>query len=74
MQADLYAGALVVVEATKMEGESSIYLAIFFVLCIAVIYTIAGGLSAVIWTDLAQAVLMVGGSIVLIVVGAAMMF
>ena len=101
-QADLYAGQLVLLEATQSRTTSaSSIVAILFCLGIATIYTlsgtkplshqvsswsafhgqfrdssckrtsdpITGGLSAVIWTDLAQFVLMVGGAIGLSAVG-----
>ena len=55
MQADLYAGALFITQATQIEGDSAIYVAILILLAIACVFTVAGGLSAVIYTDAVQA-------------------
>ena len=55
MQADLYAGALFITQATQIEGDSAIYVAILILLAIACVFTVAGGLSAVIYTDTVQA-------------------
>ena len=54
MQADLYAGALFITQATQIEGDSAIYVAILILLAIACVFTVAGGLSAVIYTDTVQ--------------------
>ena len=66
-KADLYAGALFITEATKLKGDYAIYIAIVILLVIACIFTVAGGLSAVIWTDFVQTVLMVIGALVVCV-------
>ena len=55
IQADLYAGALFITQATQIEGDSAIYVAILILLAIACVFTVAGGLSAVIYTDAVQA-------------------
>ena len=69
-QADLYAGALFITEATKTQGDPrAIYLAILVLLVVACIFTVAGGLSAVIWTDFVQTVLMVIGALVVCIQG-----
>ena len=54
IQADLYAGALFITQATQIEGDSAIYVAILILLAIACVFTVAGGLSAVIYTDAVQ--------------------
>jgi solute:Na+ symporter, SSS family len=56
----LYAAALVL--STVME-ISAIATAIVLIAVVTVIYTWAGGISAVIWTDCLQAVIMVGGGV-----------
>ena len=66
-QADLYAGALFIQRAMKWEGDLGLYLAIIILLLIAALFTIFGGLTAVIWTDAVQTVLMIAGSLVLCV-------
>merc|ERR1712227_1070303 len=49
ISADLYAGALFVKLAMGLPGEEGLYLSILALLAIAAIFTIGGGLSAVIW-------------------------
>ena len=66
-QADLYAGALFITEATKIQGDYAIYIAIVILLAIACIFTVAGGLTAVIWTDFIQTILMIVGALVVCV-------
>lgn len=69
MQADLFAGALFITQATKIEGEYAIYIAIMILLGIACIFTVAGGLTAVIWTDFVQTILMIIGALILCGIG-----
>ena len=69
LQADLYAGALFITKATGFEGDGPIYLSILLLLAIACLFTVAGGLSAVIWTDFIQTILMIIGAVVLAVLG-----
>ena len=66
-QADLYAGALFLTRAMQWDGDVGLYLAIIILLLIAAVFTIFGGLTAVIWTDAVQTVLMIAGSLVLCV-------
>ena len=68
-QADLYAGALFITESTGFEGDGPIYISILILLAIATLFTVAGGLAAVIWTDFIQTVLMIIGAIVLSALG-----
>ncbi|XP_037093501.1 sodium/myo-inositol cotransporter 2-like [Pollicipes pollicipes] len=67
VSADLYAGALFIQRAMQWEGDLGLYLAIIVLLAIAAIFTIFGGLTAVIWTDFVQTVLMIIGSLILCV-------
>ena len=67
ISADLYAGALFIKLAMGLEGEAGLYSSILVLLAIAAVFTIGGGLTAVIWTDLVQTVLMLGGSLGLMV-------
>ena len=59
ISADLYAGALFITQATGYKNEIAIYVAILILLAIACVFTVAGGLSAVIWTDFVQTILMI---------------
>ena len=67
ISADLYAGALFIKLAMGLEGETGLYTSILILLAIAAVFTIGGGLSAVIWTDFVQTILMVIGSLALMV-------
>uniref|UniRef100_UPI0037E71CB1 sodium/myo-inositol cotransporter 2 isoform X3 n=1 Tax=Semicossyphus pulcher TaxID=241346 RepID=UPI0037E71CB1 len=58
---DMYAGALFIQLALKW----NIYLAVILLLSITALYTVAGGLAAVIYTDAAQMVIMLAGSFTL---------
>ncbi|KAK7473810.1 hypothetical protein BaRGS_00034917 [Batillaria attramentaria] len=60
----MYAGAVFIQQSLGWD----MYLSIVSVLSITAVYTIIGGLSAVIWTDALQTVIMVFGSIWLLVV------
>ena len=63
----MYAGALFITEATKIQGDYAIYIAIVILLAIACTFTVAGGLTAVIWTDFIQTILMIVGALVVCV-------
>ena len=69
ISADLYAGALFITQATGYKNEIAIYVAILILLVIACIFTVAGGLSAVIWTDFVQTILMIVGAFILCISG-----
>ena len=56
----LYAAALVLVTVMEI---SSMVTAIILIAAVTVLYTWAGGISAVIWTDCFQAVIMIGGAL-----------
>lgn len=64
-QADLYAGALFIQLALGFAGDEGLYVSIVILLAIAALFTIAGGLSAVIWTDFVQTILMLIGASIL---------
>ena len=61
----MYAGALFIKLAFGLAGLSGLYLSILILLTLAAFFTIFGGLSAVIWTDFIQAIIMVIGALVL---------
>merc|ERR1719500_350454 len=67
ISADLLSGALYIKLALGLKGEGGLYLAILILLAIAGIFTIGGGLSAVIWTDFVQTILMILGAVILMV-------
>ena len=71
LQADLYAGALFITKSTGYEGDGPIYFSILILLAIACLFTVAGGLTAVIWTDFIQTILMIIGAVVLAILGTA---
>ncbi|VDP74524.1 unnamed protein product [Echinostoma caproni] len=63
LSADLYAGAIFIDQALNL----NLYLAIVMLLIISGLFTILGGLTAVIWTDAIQTVLMVVGAVYLMI-------
>ncbi|XP_027234527.2 sodium/mannose cotransporter SLC5A10 [Penaeus vannamei] len=67
ISADLYAGALFMQMSLNKSSEEWLYISILILLGIAALFTMAGGLTAVVWTDLVQTVLMVLGALVLMV-------
>ncbi|XP_037544900.1 sodium/myo-inositol cotransporter 2 isoform X6 [Nematolebias whitei] len=58
---DMYAGAVFIQLALKW----NIYLAVVLLLSVTALYTVAGGLAAVIYTDAAQTAIMLGGALTL---------
>ncbi|XP_030646704.1 sodium/myo-inositol cotransporter 2 [Chanos chanos] len=58
---DMYAGAVFIQEALQW----NIYLAVVLLLAITAVYTIAGGLAAVIYTDAVQTLIMLIGALIL---------
>uniref|UniRef100_H3DKW5 Sodium/myo-inositol cotransporter 2 n=1 Tax=Tetraodon nigroviridis TaxID=99883 RepID=H3DKW5_TETNG len=58
---DMYAGALFI----QLALQWNIYLAVTLLLLITALYTVAGGLAAVIYTDAAQTAIMLVGSLIL---------
>ncbi|XP_042215574.1 solute carrier family 5 member 4-like isoform X3 [Homarus americanus] len=65
LNADLYAGALFIQQMLNKNSVEWMYLSILILLAIASIFTITGGLTAVIWTDFVQTILMVVGACIL---------
>lgn len=62
-KADLYAGAIFIEKSLHFD----LYTSICILLVVACIFTALGGLSAVIWTDAAQVVIMlIGGAVLMI--------
>ncbi|RUS87835.1 hypothetical protein EGW08_004434 [Elysia chlorotica] len=66
ISADLYSGAIFLTQAVP---ELNLYVAIIILLGIAALFTIGGGLTAVIWTDFIQTVIMILGAFVLMIMG-----
>ncbi|KAF2361701.1 Sodium/solute symporter [Trinorchestia longiramus] len=65
ISADLYAGALFIQEAIGKTSQEWLYLSVLILLAIAALFTVAGGLTAVIWTDFVQTILMIVGAFIL---------
>lgn len=63
----MYAGALFIQLALGFDGDEGLYISIVILLAIAALFTIAGGLAAVIWTDFFQTILMLIGASILMV-------
>ena len=61
----MFSGALFIRTALDLDGDAGFYGSVIILLALAALFTIAGGLTAVIWTDFVQAILMVIGSLVL---------
>ncbi|XP_060765208.1 sodium/glucose cotransporter 1 isoform X4 [Neoarius graeffei] len=61
ISADMFSGAIFIRQALKID----IYLAVVMLLLITALYTVTGGLAAVIYTDTLQTVIMVVGSFIL---------
>ncbi|XP_021345702.1 sodium/glucose cotransporter 4-like [Mizuhopecten yessoensis] len=64
ISADLFSGALFITQTFK---GFNLYLAVIILLAIAAVFTITGGLTAVIWTDFAQVIIMVIGAFILMI-------
>lgn len=65
---NLYAGALFIQLALNKSSPEWLYISILILLAIASVFTICGGLTAVMWTDLVQTVLMVFGGVILMII------
>ncbi|XP_064615933.1 sodium/glucose cotransporter 1-like [Liolophura sinensis] len=61
ISADLYAGAIFIEQSLNWD----IYFAILLLLAVAALFTITGGLTAVIWTDFVQTIIMIVGAFAL---------
>ncbi|XP_068227317.1 sodium/glucose cotransporter 1-like isoform X2 [Palaemon carinicauda] len=66
--ADLYAGALFIQLALNKNSSWWLYICVLLLLLFAAVFTIVGGLTTVVYTDLVQTVLMVLGSLILMVI------
>ncbi|XP_060592181.1 sodium/glucose cotransporter 4-like isoform X2 [Ruditapes philippinarum] len=64
ISADIYAGSIFIQQAVGW----NMYVGIIALLAVTAIYTVSGGLKAVIYTDTLQTVIMVGGAIVLMII------
>ncbi|XP_025090101.1 sodium/glucose cotransporter 4-like [Pomacea canaliculata] len=64
ISADLYSGAIFLTQAMP---ELNLYVAVIILLGVSAIFTIGGGLTAVIWTDFIQTIIMVVGALILMV-------
>ncbi|KAK7094081.1 sodium/glucose cotransporter 4-like [Littorina saxatilis] len=64
--ADLYAGSVFMDQA--LPGTTSLYVWVIILVVIAAIFTITGGLTAVMWTDTIQTVIMTVGAFVLMII------
>ncbi|XP_045128408.1 sodium/glucose cotransporter 4-like isoform X2 [Portunus trituberculatus] len=65
ISADLFAGALFIQQALGKNTDEWLYISIIILLAIAAVFTITGGLTAVIWTDFVQTILMLFGALTL---------
>ncbi|KAI0990417.1 hypothetical protein GJ496_000552 [Pomphorhynchus laevis] len=62
---DLFAGALFLQQALNW----NIYVSVIFLVVLAALFTIGGGLTAVIWTDFIQTIIMIIGAFILMSIG-----
>lgn len=51
-----------------LTGDGGLYISILILLAIAAVFTITGGLTAVIWTDFVQTIIMLIGAMILMVI------
>ncbi|VDK89157.1 unnamed protein product [Dibothriocephalus latus] len=63
ISADLYAGGVFI----QLSMQISMYPAVIMLLIMSALFTIMGGLTAVIWTDFAQTLIMIGGALYLMI-------
>ena len=61
----MFSGALFIKFALGLKGDGGLYISILILLGLAALFTIGGGLTAVIWTDFVQSILMVVGALVI---------
>ena len=69
IKADLFSGAIFIKQAMGLEGDAGLYISILILLAIAALFTITGGLTAVIWTDFVQTIIMLIGAFILMGMG-----
>jgi Na+/proline symporter len=70
LKADLFSGALFI----KLSLNLDLYFSIGILLLIAAFFTIGGGLSAVIWTDFIQTIIMIIGAFYLMITSKILFF
>lgn len=63
ISADLFSGALFI----KVSFDLNMYVSIIILVVIAAVFSIGGGLSAVIWTDFIQTIIMIAGAFYLMI-------
>ncbi|KAL3858076.1 hypothetical protein ACJMK2_012690 [Sinanodonta woodiana] len=63
LSADLYSGALFITQSVDI----NLYVAVIILLALSALFTITGGLTAVIWTDSIQVLIMILGALILMV-------
>ncbi|VEL27286.1 unnamed protein product [Protopolystoma xenopodis] len=63
ISADLYAGAIFIDQSLKLD----LYTSVVVLLCVSALFTILGGLTAVIWTDFIQTIIMIAGALYLMI-------
>ncbi|KAK3595789.1 hypothetical protein CHS0354_025425 [Potamilus streckersoni] len=63
ISADLYSGALFITQSVDI----NLYIAVIILLAVSALFTITGGLTAVIWTDFIQVIIMLIGAFILMV-------
>ncbi len=61
----MFSGAIFIKQAMGLTGESGLYISILILLAVAALFTITGGLTAVIWTDFIQTIIMLIGAFIL---------
>ncbi|XP_022084854.1 sodium/glucose cotransporter 4-like [Acanthaster planci] len=64
ISSEMYAGIIIIQQALGW----NIYICIGILLVLTTVYTMAGGLTAVIYTDALQAVIMIGGAFILMII------
>lgn len=65
----MFSGAIFIKQAMGLEGEAGLYISILILLAIAALFTVTGGLTAVIWTDFVQTIIMLIGAFILMGMG-----
>ncbi|CAG2239787.1 Solute carrier family 5 member 4,Sodium/nucleoside cotransporter,Sodium/myo-inositol cotransporter,Sodium/glucose cotransporter 5,Solute carrier family 5 member 4A,Sodium/glucose cotransporter 4,Sodium/glucose cotransporter 2,Sodium/glucose cotransporter 1,Sodium/myo-inositol cotransporter 2 [Mytilus edulis] len=64
LSADLFSGAIFITQSFK---DLNLYVAVIILLAISAVFTIAGGLTAVIWTDFIQVIIMIIGAFIMMI-------
>lgn len=61
----MFSGAIFIKQAMGLGGDGGLYISILILLAVAALFTITGGLTAVIWTDFVQTIIMLIGAFIL---------